>query len=210
MPLPQPVKRALLRNVFGWTVSDDAHVGFSYMGAERATLEAGSYIGNFNIFRNISSLHLGRNAYIKDFNHIFGNAPAGTEGARSFRLGDEGSVMSRHFFEVGGAIDIGSRALIAGRGTQVYTHSLVARDGVDQWKVSEMIIGAGARVFANATLVHCRIAPGAIVAAGAVLTKSYEQDGNERLLIAGNPAVVVGTRGPVNDPAGARANSAAD
>lgn len=122
----------------------------------------------------ISSLRLGRNAYIKDFNHIFGNTPAGTEGARSFRLGDEGRIMSRHLFEVGGAIDIGNRALIAGRGIQVYTHSLVARDGVDQWKVSEMIIGDSARVFANATLVHCRIAPGAIVAAGAVLTKSYE------------------------------------
>ena len=194
MPLPQPVKRVFLRRAFGWTVADDAHVGFSFMDVEHAILEPGCHIGNFNIFRNIGSLRVGRGAYIKDFNHVFGNTPAGESGARSFRVGDEANIMSRHFFEVGGAIDIGNRALIAGRGTQVYTHSLVARDGFEEWKVSETIIGDGARVFANATVVHCRIAPGAIVAAGSVLTKSYEPHGHERLLIAGNPAVIVGRR----------------
>lgn len=197
VPLPQPVKRVFLRRVLGWTVADDAHVGFSYLGVEHATLEAGSYIGNFNVFRNVASLHMGRHAYMKDFNDVFGNTPAGMQGPRSLRLGDGANIMSRHFFEIGGAIDIGRGALIAGRGTQIYTHSLVAPDGIDEWKVGEMIVGDGARVFANATLVHCRIAPGAIVAAGAVLTKSYAPDGEERLLIAGNPAVVVGTRGHV-------------
>lgn len=210
MPLPQPLKRALYRNILGWTVADDAYVGFSYMGTEHGTLEAGSHVGHFNIIRNIGSLHLGRDAHIKDFNHIFGCTPVGMEGARSFRLGDEGHIMSRHFFEVGGAIDIGNRALIGGRGTQIYTHSIIAPEGVDRWKVSDMIIGDGAQVFASAILVHCRVAPGAIVAAGAVLTKSYESTGNERLLIAGNPAVVVGSRGLVADVVDTEVVGAAD
>lgn len=54
-----------------------------------------------------------------------------------------------------------------------------------------MVIGDGALVFASAVLVHCEIPPGAIVAAGAVLTKSYEPEPSQRLLIAGNPTVVV-------------------
>lgn len=195
VPLPQRLKRLVYRHVFGWTVADDAYVGWSYMGTEHAILEPGCHIGHFNIIRNIRMLHVGRNAYMKDFNQIFGSTPEGATGARSFRLGDEGHIMSRHYFEVGGAIDIGHSALLGGRNTQIYTHSLVTADGVNRWKVAEMSIGDGAKVYASTILVHCRIPPGAIVAAGAVLTKSYVPEGDERLLIAGNPAVVVGTRG---------------
>jgi acetyltransferase-like isoleucine patch superfamily enzyme len=192
--LPQSLKRALFRRAFGWEVADDAHVGLSYIGADSVTLGAGAHIGHFNIVRNIRTLELGRDAYIKDFNHIFGCTPAGMHGERSFRLGDRCHVMSRHFFEVGGTITIGNDTLIGGRGTHVYTHSIIAPLGVDEWKVGEMVIGDGAKIFANVILVHCRVPPGAIVAAGAVLTKSYEPESTQRLLIAGNPARVVGRR----------------
>lgn len=192
--LPQSLKRALFRRVLGWNVADDAYVGCSYIGAEAVTLGPGSHIGHFNIVRNVRSLQLGRRAYIKDFNHIFGCTPLGMPGERSFRLGDDGHVMSRHFFEVGGAIIIGNDTLIGGRGTQVYTHSLIAPEGAEEWKVGEMVIGDGAKVFASAILVHCRIPAGAIIAAGAVLTRSYEPEPNQRLLIAGNPAIIVGRR----------------
>lgn len=195
MPLPQGLKRQFFRHVLGWSVASDAYVGFSYMGTEHATLEAGSHIGHFNVIRNMVSVHFGRNTYMKDFNQMFGTTPPGEEGARTFYLGEESHIMSRHFFEVGGAIKMGRHTLLAGRGSQIYTHSLVTLDGIDRWKVSEVNIGEGAKIYASAILVHCNIPRGAIVAAGAVLTKSYESQGDERLLIAGNPAVVVGTRG---------------
>ena len=208
--LPQPLKRAVFRRVLRWEIAPDAYVGLSYIGADSVKLGPGSYIGHFNIVRNIRRLELGRRAYIKDFNHIFGGTPAGMEGERSFRLGDNSNVMSRHFFDVGGTVAIGNDCLIGGRGTQVYTHSLVTDGDGHRWKVADMDIGDGAFVFAGAVLVHCRIAPGAIVAAGAVLTKSYEPDGDERLLIAGNPAAVVGTRGTVRNAAGIHEAGAAD
>lgn len=201
--LPQPLKRAVFRRVLGWTIADDAYVGFSYIGAEQVTLGSGARIGHFNIVRNISTLEFGQRAYIKDFNHIFGCTPVGMHGERSFHLGDDGHIMSRHFFEVGGAITIGKNTLIGGRGTQIYTHSLVARDGFDAWKVGEMVIGDGAKVFASAILVHCHIPPGAIVTAGAVLTKSYAPEPDQRLLIGGNPAIVIGRRAvAAPEPAG--------
>lgn len=192
--LPQRLKRRLFRHVLGWSVADDAYVGFSYIGADAVTLGPGSHIGNFNIVRNISFLELGGHAFIKDFNHVFGCTPLGLHGDRSFRLGSRGHIMSRHFFDVGGAVTIGDDTLIGGRGTQIYTHSLIAPQGVEEWKVGEMVIGDGAKIFASTILVHCRVAPGAIVAAGAVLTKSYEPEPGRRLLIAGNPATVVGYR----------------
>src|SRR3954451_10433282 len=84
--LPQPLKRALFRRVLGWEVADDAYVGLSYIGAATVKLGPGSHIGHFNIVRNIRRLELGRHAYIKDFNHIFGGVPAGMEGARAFQV----------------------------------------------------------------------------------------------------------------------------
>ena len=202
--LPQPLKRTWFRRVLGWDVADDAYVGMSYIDADAVTLGPRSHIGHFNIVRNISVLALGQDAFVKDFNHIFGCTPAGMYGERAFRLGDRGHIMSRHFFEVGGAITIGDDTLIGGRGTQVYTHSLIGPGGVNAWKVGEMIIGDGAKVYASALLIHCRIPPDAIVAAGAVLTKSYEPEPGQRLLIAGNPALVIGRR-PLGGEGGAPA-----
>lgn len=191
MFLPQPLKRALFRRVFGWTVADDAYVGLSYIDAAHVSLGPGSHIGHFNIVRDIRALQLGRRAYVKHFNHIFGATPAGMAGERVFRLGDDSNIMSRHFFDVGGSITIGDGCLIGGRGTQIYTHSIVTQGAEHRWKVGEMIIDDGAMIFASVVLVHCRVPPLAIVAAGAVLTKSYDPEPGQRLLIAGNPAVIV-------------------
>lgn len=207
--LPQRLKRALFRHVLGWNIADDAYVGLSYIGAEAVTLGPGSHIGHFNIVRNVRSLELGSRAFIKDFNHIFGCTPLGMHGDRTFRLGNDGNIMSRHFFEVGGAITIGNDTLIGGRGTQIYTHSLVAPTGAHEWKVGEMVIGDGAKVFASTILIHCRIPPDAIVVAGAVLSKSYEPEPNQRLLIGGNPAVILGRREIASDAATPSASSAA-
>ncbi|MGI8730517.1 MAG: acyltransferase [Solirubrobacteraceae bacterium] len=194
--LPQRLKRLLLRHALGWTVADDAFIGFSYVDAETATLQSGSHIGHFNIIRNVRGLQLGRGAFIKDFNHIFGSSPHGLDGARSFTLGDGSLVMSRHYFDLTGAVTIGDNAIVGGRGTHAYTHSLLVLTGDDEWVIGEVAIGDGARVYANAILVPCAVAPGATFAAGAVLTKSYEPEPGERLLIAGNPAVVVGRKSP--------------
>lgn len=198
--LPQPLKRALFRHVLHWDVADDAYVGFSYLGAEEVTLGPGSHIGHFNIVRNVRVLEVGAQAFIKDFNHIFGCTPLGMYGERTFRVGDGAHVMSRHFFEVGGAITIGKAATIAGRGAQIYSHTLVTPQGFHEWKVGEVVIDDGAKVFAGAILVLCHVPRDAIVAAGAVLTKSYEPEPNQRLLIAGNPAVIVGRRAIVSPP----------
>jgi len=207
--LPQPLKRALFRRVLGWDVAADAYVGLSYIGADAVKLGPGSHIGHFNIVRNIRSLELGRHAYVKDFNHIFGGTPAGMQGERSFRLGDNSNIMSRHFFDVGGTIAIGRDSLIGGRGTQIYTHSIITGGGGHRWRVADMVIGDGAMVFASAVLVHCHIPPGAIVAAGAVLTKSYEPEPGQRLLIAGNPAIIV-RRQAIRGEDPAPASAAAD
>lgn len=198
--LPQPLKRMLFRHVFGWNVADDAYVGLSYIGADDVTLGPGSHIGHFNIVRNVRILDVGARTYIKDFNHIFGCTPAGMYGERAFRVGDDVHIMSRHFFEVGGAITVRSGATIAGRGTQIYSHTLVTPRGFHEWKVGEVVIGEGVKVFAGSILVLCRVPPDAIVGAGAVLTRSYEPEPKQRLLIAGNPAVVVERRAIVPAP----------
>lgn len=205
--LPQSLKRLYMRHVLGWDIAGDAYVGLSYIGAESVTLGPGSRIGHFNVVRNIRVLELGRQGYIKDLNDIFGCTPYGEYGERAFRLGDRAHVMSRHFFEVGGAITLGEDVVIGGRGTQIYTHSVITSTGVPHWKVGEMNIGSGARIYASTILIHCTIPPNAIVVAGAVLTKSYDPEPDVRLVLGGNPAKII-ARHPLEPQSSAAAAAA--
>ena len=193
-PLPQPFKRRVFRRALGWVVADDAYVGLSYLDADHVVLEPGSYIGHFNLVRQVRSLHLGRGAYVKHFNHFFGCPEFSEFVDRSFAMGERSQIMSRHFFDVSGTVRIGSGCTIGGRETQMWSHSLVTRDGVDRLEPREMVLGDGVYVGARALLVHCRVPARAIVGAGAVLTRSYEADDGAQLVLAGNPAVVVRTR----------------
>lgn len=194
VPLPQPLKRLFFRHVLGWEVARDACVGLSFVHADEVTLEAGSRIGHLNLIRNVRLLHLAPRASIGNFNHVFGPPPWGEFVDRSFRLGEGSLLTSRHFVDVSGRVVIGRNCTIGGRDTHLWSHSLFHSDGVISLSPRSLIIENDVYVGARATLVHSTIPARAVVAAGAVVSKSFAAEEGEALLIAGNPAVVVRRR----------------
>ncbi len=179
--LPQAAKRRLY-GMLGWEIDPTVRIGLSYLDAEHVALGAGVRIGHFNVVRKLRSFTIGRDSYILNFNKFFGG-PADWD--RTFALGEESRIMSAHYFDVSGRITIGRDCNIGGRDTQIWSHSRFTTQGTEP---REVVIEEGVYTGARATIVHCRIPAFSVIGAGAVVTRSFEDQG---MLIAGNPATPV-------------------
>jgi acetyltransferase-like isoleucine patch superfamily enzyme len=118
---------------------------------------------------------------------------SGEQWKSAFHLDDEAMIMSHHFFDVGGLISIGQRAVVGGRDSHFWGHTR-KYDENNQPTLSALDIHIGESVYigARSTLIGCTIPRGAIVGAGSVVTSKefkLNADGNS-ILIAGNPASI--------------------
>ena len=186
--LPSHLKAAVYRG-WGWEIGKDVRLGFSIIHAARVTIGDGVAIGHGNIFKNIRVLTIEQGALVKHLNHFFAQ-PDAMEGARELRVDHGAHIMSRHFFDLAGRIHIGPHAVIGGRETQIWTHSIRMTAEGRRTVSSEVVIGAGAYVGARATLVECTISQHSVVAAATVVAGSVGRDQREGLLYRGNPATV--------------------
>jgi acetyltransferase-like isoleucine patch superfamily enzyme len=187
--LPGPLKRAWYRFVLGWRVGRRVRIGFSYLDAREVDLGDGVYIGHFNVMRSVGRFVVGRNTHISNFNTFSGNSYTAPGWLRSIVIGDGCYVMSHHFFDVGGEIVVGPDATLAGRDTQLWTHTVELVNGKPKLIPLALRIGAGCYIGARSTLLYCTLPDGCLVGAGSVVTRSFEP-AYGRLLIAGNPASV--------------------
>jgi acetyltransferase-like isoleucine patch superfamily enzyme len=106
-------------------------------------------------------------------------------------IGKDVGIMSHHFADCAGTLEIGDGVTVAGRSTDIYTHQLSLTDGTVGLNPTRVVIGAAAYVGARCTLVACVVPPGAMVGAGAVVVRDHTKDaGDDRVLLAGNPATV--------------------
>lgn len=116
--------------------------GFSWLDVPSLTFDGLVEVGNFNFF-SISSLSLS-NAKIGSFNRFRGLFSCSVQGEignfNSFLnsnhvyigvcdLRKGSKVTSRHYIDLSGDFVLGEGALIAGQGTQVWTHSYGFFDG---------------------------------------------------------------------------------
>lgn len=190
--MPQQVKPSVLRLLPGWTVGRRVRIGFSLVTADSVVIEDDVYIGHFNLFVNINRLFLGEGAFIRNFNGFHGGGHLVTMGFPStVTIGRRAKMMSHHFVDCVGSLVVGNNVTIGGRSTEIYTHQRTLRDGTPALEPSEVVIGDDTYVGARCTLVSCRIPAGAMVGAGAVVVGAHDQDNRqERVLLAGNPATV--------------------
>lgn len=191
IPLPQAVKRLVYRRVFGWDIADDVVIGLSWIDVEHVVLAPGVRIGHFNMIKGARRFEIGRNSYMKNFNQFLGpglhdhHFPTCT-----FVMGAESRIMSRHFFDLSGDIVIADDVNVGGRDSQLWSHSRFTRSGERLLAPKTLTVESGVYIGARATLVHCTIPQGAVVGAGAVVTRSLEIE-HVGDVIAGNPAVVI-------------------
>jgi acetyltransferase-like isoleucine patch superfamily enzyme len=187
--LPWALRRLLYQSLFKWDLAKDARIGFSYVDATHVRLGPGARIGHGNVVRGLGSLELRRGAVLKNFNSVFGTDNVATFPTRTLTIGEGSLVMSWHFIDTCGEVEIGRRTTIGGRSTQIWSHARFFREGAPNLGPARVKIGDDVYVGARATIAHCEIPDGATVATGAVVTNAAAAgDLSGPLLLIGNPA----------------------
>lgn len=187
--MPGPMKRLLLRWLFGWEIDKSARLGLSlFYNVKDVRLAPGARIGHFNVFRNLRSVELGSNALIGNWNWVTAapmlvNPPyVPTSGC--IRVGDESAVTSRHYIDCAGGVEIGKATTIAGVRSTIMTHQISAAD-VRQ-SAAPVRIGSHCLVSSNVLIAPGASIPDAcLVAMGATVVKELPTPG---MLYAGTPA----------------------
>lgn len=189
--LPGRMKRSLYRRLLHYEISDSARIGFSFITADHLSMSGGSSIGHFNVIRRCEAVRLDDHAAIGSLNWIGGH-PKGDDGHYVdetdrhpiLHLERHASITTRHLVDCTGGITIGKFATVAGFRSQLLTHSIeLARN---KQTASHITVGAYAFVSTSVVLLPgSAVPPYAILAAGSVLTKPFEE---RYCLYGGQPA----------------------
>lgn len=141
--LPTRLAVPLVR-LLGVRIHPDAKVGFSWLQASQLALGPGARIGHFNIVR-VRRLILGRSAALGSMNWLSGpysaalagSAEIGARnvitramvareiGSAQLAVGTWSKITASHRFDLMRSVRIGARSVIAGAGSQFWTHGYV-------------------------------------------------------------------------------------
>ncbi|HEY9644104.1 MAG TPA: DapH/DapD/GlmU-related protein [Coleofasciculaceae cyanobacterium] len=186
--LPAKLKPFFYRRILGWKIGKNVSIGLSYIDGQHISIGDNVTIGHFNIIATFRYLEIGSSSLIKNFNHFSGRCDH-PKWPGYMKIGEKVNIMSRHFIDSHGEVVIGDRTTLAGRDTQIWSHSLTYQ--TEEPMLSPMSIKVGKEVYigARSTLIGCQIPDQAVVGAGSIITKDFSQE-TGRILIAGNPGVV--------------------
>jgi len=201
--LPNPVKKAVYRHVFGYRIGRGVRIGLVLLDARDVSLGPGVRIGHLNLITRVERIELGRAVQIGTLNII--------RGGQRVRIGDYASVMrlnvlnaipdhdcttdpvseldvgagavivAGHRIDFTDRLSLGRNVIIGGRNSSLWTHN--------RQETSPITIGDFCYLGSEV-----RLAPGArlpdecILGIGSVLTSQITES---RSLVAGVPARVV-------------------
>ncbi len=197
---PSFLKRGLYRGFFGYRIGKRVKIGLSIIDARECAIDDDVRIGHLNLVISVGKLRIGDHVRIGHLNIIRGGEEVSlgrySEIIRlneinsipdadvvnpvdpRFVLGDGSIITAGHKIDFTDRVQIGCRAVLAGRNSSLWTHN--------RQKTRPIEIGSFAYVGSE-----IRMAPGAaiparcIVGIGSVITGRLEQEG---YLIAGVPA----------------------
>lgn len=201
--LPGILKRAWYRWGFGYRIGRDVKIGLVLLDCRSLTIEdrarighgtafvscgdvrigASSEVGALNLFRGGSRIDLGPFTQVIRMNVV--NAIVGHDchGApdSSFIMEFGAVVTSEHRIDFTDCVRLGRCAMLAGRGSTIWTHNRRRNRRVDVGHFS--YVGSETKFAPGATVPDC-----SIVALGSVLMAPFPDPG---ILIAGAPARAV-------------------
>lgn len=186
--LPLPLKLLFYRQVMGWQIGKNVRIGFSYIDADQVSIGENVYIGHLNVIRCAKHLQIGKNSCLMNFNQFFGRRDE-ERWPSQLIIGENVQFMSHHFIDACGVVTIGDRTTVGGRDTQIWSHGLTYENSEPMLSPLNVTIGAEVYIGARSTLVNCQIPARAVIGAGSVVTKKFAEE-SDRLLIAGNPAII--------------------
>ena len=182
--LPWRIKRWILNRFYKYDLHPKAHIGLSYIFPKHLVMEEGAVIGHLNVAIHLDNMVLGRNSSIarsnwitgfstrtisKHFSHQIDNR------ASQLIINDESAITKRHHIDCTNSIIIGKFVTIAGYDSQFLTHSIDIYEGRQNSHPITIgdytFVSTGVRILGGAELpAH------SVLAAGAVLTKSYTDE----------------------------------
>jgi acetyltransferase-like isoleucine patch superfamily enzyme len=189
--MPWPLKRLLLRRLFGYELSKSARIGLSWIYPRKLIMADDAWIGHLSVAVHLDLVdmrartRLGRGNWItgltadnpKHFLHQEGRVA-------SLVMGEESAITKGHHIDCTSPVTIGKFTTVAGYGTQVLTHSvnfkLGRQDSAPVTIGDYCFVGTRCVLLGGAVLPHR-----SVLAAASVLGKSYDEPLG---LYAGNPA----------------------
>jgi len=164
-----------------WTnkimLDKNAHIGhFNLITIPKLTMKEGSFIRRCNIIKGGISVFLDEKSKINQFNKL----TAGKSCNSQLVLGFNGIIGSNHLLELTSDIIIGDHSILAGAGSQVWTHGFYhSKFPPKRWRVDgDVVIGKnvyiGARCILNPGVTIC---DNVTIGAGAVVSKDISVAG---------------------------------
>ncbi len=197
--IPINFVKIFLLNTIGHKISYKSKIGFSFLAIKRIELDKHSKIKHFN-FIKINSLKLNEASFIGSLNTIKGpfnvvlDNKAGIAKQNKIRrayspityanaklhLGQNSFIVSNHFLDLTKSIYIGNNSIIAGIGSQFWTHGYYHSDTGEE----RIRIDGGIKIENNVYVgSSCIFNPGVKVAnsihigGGSVISKNLDKPG---------------------------------
>ena len=181
--LPWPIKRFVLRHMYGYNISPSAYIGFSYVFPKYLEMADGAKIGSLNVAIHLDRFIMGENSSVSRGNWITG-FPTETdskhfshdrERVSELVIGRESAITKNHHIDCTNSIHIGDFVTIAGYNSQFLTHSI---DVYESRQDSHPIyIGNYCFISTNVIVLGGAELPAySVLAAGAVLNKKYDKE----------------------------------
>lgn len=198
--IPFNIVKIVLLKFFGHRVSFSSKIGLSFIFVPKINMGKGASIGSFNFIR-CNGLQMGEKSKIKKLNVIKGSFlvklgdfsgvsylnKIGNSSDQEFdknqvvfNLGINSFVVRSNFLDLTQSIKIGENSILAGKGTQLWTHGFYHADkGPERVRVDGSI-NIGNNVYVGS---RCVFNPGVSVGdsihigAGSVISKNLDNPG---------------------------------
>ena len=188
---PWPVRRRLLRALFGYEIAPTARIGFSLILADRVTLKEGSRIGSLTLIKGIQSIFIDEFASLGSLNWVTGFPRGNTshftlekDRRASLHLHMHSAITGRHLIDCTDRVTIGAFTTVGGWRSQILTHAIDLRTG--RQSCAPVTIGRYCFVGTGAILLKGSCLPDkSVLAAGSVLTRAMTE---ENTVYGGVPA----------------------
>ena len=190
--LPQRLKHLIARRLLGWELHPTARIGRSLVMARHVRMGPESFIGAFNVIKDIENLHLGRGANIATRNWIVGVPLESAiydkpQRDPSLYLGEYAMITVGHDIDCADKVELKDHAVIAGFRSSVLTHSLNLVN--DKFVTGPVVLEEYGVLMSNCTMMTgTRVPAGSVISARSVVNTRLTA---ERTFYRGNPAEAV-------------------
>lgn len=192
--LPWPLKRFMLRKLYGYDLHPGARIGFSWIYPRHLKMGEGARFYSFAVAIHLDLIEMGKNASVGRGCWITG---LGTGDAQFFKhqkdrkaeliIGDDSHITKNHHIDCTNTIRIGRMVTVAGYNSQFLTHSInVVENRQDS---SPIEIGDYTFIGTNVVILGGAKLPAySVLGAKSLLNKAFTE---EYKLYGGVPAVMI-------------------